>query len=94
MPNYYENHGIFHYSCLLAMQIFKTKYQGFWKYSYGYLGQRFSLLLNFLENPGIIQQYCPPPSLRSGIQPVLHLNSLECRQYLPIHPPQTTVFHQ
>ena len=28
MPNYYENHGIFHYSCLLAMQIFK-KIPGF-----------------------------------------------------------------
>ena len=44
------------------------------------------ILSSFLR---IKVQYWPPPSLRSGGQPVLHLNSSEWRQYSPIHPPQT-----
>ena len=37
---------------------------------------------------GIEGQYGPPPSLRSGGQPVLRLNSSAWWQYWPIHPPQ------
>ena len=51
------------------------------------LGQIYRWILSsFLR---IKVQYWPPPSLRSGGQPILHLNSSEWRQYSPIHPPQT-----
>ena len=79
------------YSPIHPTQTYRNHIVVKWKPRTFWLTNAFLVLKGSTKNQHcrIKMQYWPPPSLRSGGQPILHLNSSEWRQYSPIHPPQT-----